>query len=440
MAIFNLKRGLVKPFFLKGCPLALMLLVKSWSCLAQVDTMFLRQRITYSDYLHLVVKNNLAYTAEKFNINLAEAGIEAARIFPDPELGFGWFDNGQKRLNMGYGFASEIGWQLELGGKRRARINLAKSQVELTRHLLADYFRNLRADATLKYLQAIQNKLLFDVLRNSYLSMYQLAKSDSLKYRLGSITEVDSHQSQLEAGSMLNDVFGALSDWKNALTELSVQLGSRDTDTLKYPTGGFSSFARRFNLKDLITTAQNNRADLQAAMQNKNVAQNLLKLAKANRIIDLGIGGGYTYASYDRNIIAPTPSFSQLHGGISIPIKASNNYPAEIKMAYYTTLQTEIQYKQIELLIKSQVTQAYNNYVATQQQVNQYNTGLLTKAKSVLEGRRYSYQRGETSLLEVLVAQRTYNEVQRNYYQTLYNYGAALVELERAIGIWDIDF
>lgn len=34
--------------------------------------------------------------------------------------------------------------------------------------------------------------------------------------------------------------------------------------------------------------------------------------------------------------------------------------------------------------------------------------------------------------------QRTYNDVQQNYYQSLFNYAAALVNLERSAGIWDI--
>lgn len=50
----------------------------------------------------------------------------------------------------------------------------------------------------------------------------------------------------------------------------------------------------------------------------------------------------------------------------------------------------------------------------------------------------YSYNRGEVSLLEILNAQRTYDEVQAQYIETLFNYNAALVELERNCGIWDI--
>ena len=407
---------------------------------AQVDTSFNRIKISYPEYLSLVGKNNLSYAAEKFNLNISEAGIETAKIFPDPQLGFGWFDNGQRRMNMGYGFNSGLSWTLELGGKRKARIDLAKSETELTKLLLQDYFRNLRADATLNYLVALQNKLLLDVQLSSYQSMSRLAKSDSIRFRLGSITQVDARQSKLEAGTMLNDVFSGEAQWKASLVNLSLLLGTKQADTLIYPNGDFSKFARDFNLLQLITAAQNNRADLLAALQNKTVSENTLKLAKANRVLDLGLATGITYASYDRNIIAPTPSFTQFNGGISIPLKFSNNHPGELKAAYYNSLQTETQYKQIELQIQTEITQAYYNYLATQKQVQQFNSGLLIEAKAVLDGKKYSYERGETSLLEVLNAQRTYNDVQQNYYQTLYNYAAALVELERAAGIWDITF
>ena len=380
------------------------------------------------------------YVAQKFNVNIAEAGIETAKIFPDPQLEVGGFDNGQRRMSMGYGFNSGLSWTLELGGKRKARIDLAKSEAELSKLLLLDYFRNLRADATLNYLTALQNKLLLDVKISSYQSMNQLAKSDSIRFKLGSITEIDARQSKLEAGTMLNDVFSGEAQWKSTLVSLFLFLGAKQTDTLIYPEGDFSKFDRDFNLLQLITTAQNNRADLLAALQNKVVAQNLLKLAKANRVIDLGLATGATYASSDINIIAPTPSFTQFNGGISLPLKFSNNHPGELKAAYYYSLQTEIQYKQIELQIQAEITQAYFGYLASKKQVQQFNTGLLTEAKAVLDGKKYSYQRGETSLLEVLNAQRTYNDVQQNYYQTLYNNSATLIELERAAGIWDINF
>lgn len=406
----------------------------------QIDTLFAKRQIDYTTYIGLVGKNNLQYSAEKFNVNIAEANILSARIFPDPQLGFGYLDNGQRRMNMGYGFNSELSWTLELGGKRKARIDLAKNEAQLTSLLLEDYFRNLRADATLGYLLTIQNRHLLDVQINSYQQMKKLAEADSIRFKLGAITQVNARQSKLEAGTMLNQVYAAQADLKTSLANLSLLLGQKHADTLWYPKDEFTGFDRTFVLADLILAAQNNRADLKAALQQKSVSQSTLALAKANRAIDLGLSTGVAYNSYVRNIIAPTPSFTTVNAGISIPLKFSNNRPGELRAAQYGMMQAEQLYRQTELTIQTEVTQAYYTYEAAQKQVLQFNTGLLAEAKAILEGKIYSYQRGETSLLEVLDAQRTYNEVQQNYYQTLYSHAAALVELERAVGIWDINF
>lgn len=407
---------------------------------AQTDTVFNQTPIQYAEFLRLVSKNNLGYAAEKFNLDIAEANIENAKIFPDPELNIGWFDNGQRRMKMGYGFTSEIGTTLELGGKRKARVDLAKSEHELSKYILQDYFRNLRADATLSYLVALQNKFLYTVQLNSYQSIKQLANSDSIRLKLGAIKEIDAIQSKLEAGSMLNNVFESGATWKMSLVNLNVLTGSKQTDTLFTPSGDFSRFDRSFNLELLITEAQNNRADILAALQSKHASLKMLQLAKANRVMDIELHAGVGTASYVTNIVAPTPSFTQVSAGITIPLKFSNKYAGELKTAYYESHQADILYQQTELQIQAEVTQAYYNYLAYKKQVQQFEKGLLSQAAKVLEGKIYSYKRGETTLLEVLNAQRTYNDVRQSYYQTLYSYAAALVELERSAGLWDIIF
>ena len=82
--------------------------------------------------------------------------------------------------------------------------------------------------------------------------------------------------------------------------------------------------------------------------------------------------------------------------------------------------------------------QAFWTYELSRKQVAQYDNGLLRQAEAVMEGKRYSYQRGEASLIEVLDAQRTYDDVQAQYIETLFNYSSALVELERSAGQWNI--
>ena len=125
--------------------------------------------------------------------------------------------------------------------------------------------------------------------------------------------------------------------------------------------------------------------------------------------------------------------------GIAVPLKFSNFNKGTVRAARYREQQAEAQYKQALLQVQTEVMQAYRNYQSFAEQVNHYEDGLLRQAREVMDGKIYSYNRGEVSLLEVLDAQRTYDEVQAQYIETLFNYSSALVELERSTGIWDIE-
>lgn len=404
---------------------------------AQVDTSFAKKQLSYTDFIKQVKENNLEYAAEKFTVNLAEAEVENAKIIPDVE----WTTEGStNQKHMGNNLETGLNWTVELGGKRKARIDLAKSQVNLNKYLLQDFLRNLYSDASLQFLECILNKNILDVQLNSYKTLSNLAASDSIRYKLGDITLTDSKQSKLEAQFMLNEVYKAESEWKNSLTSLSLIMGKKQKDTLYTAYSTFSNFNRDFVLADLITTAQNNRADLQAALQTKNVSQKMLQLAKANRMMDLGINAGLQFNGKATNEEAPSPYHTGITAGVSIPLRFLNNRKGEVQTAQYSIQKAEVEYKQIELQIETEVTQAYQNYINTKKQMQQFSNGMLSNSKAILEGKIYSYKRGNTSLLEVLDAQRTYNDVQENYYQTLYSYCSALVKLERSVGIWDISF
>ncbi|MDQ1855466.1 TolC family protein [Chryseobacterium sp. WLY505] len=397
-----------------------------------------KELLPFEEYLSLVGNKNLGYASQKYNVSMAEAAIQTANMFPDPQLEMETTNNGVNQ-NMGYVYGASIGWTLELGGKRKARVNLAKNQSELSKIQLQDFFRNLRADASLGYIDALKSKALLEVQQDSYQNMQQLAKSDSIRYKLGTITLVTSKQSKLEAASLLNEVYQAESAAQQAITGLSIFLGDGKI-TGRAVAGDFNTFNRDFSIDDLILQALNERADLLAAKQNTEVAKSQINLEKANRVIDLGISAGAERHTEATNEIAPSPTVNAVKMGISIPLKFSNRRNAGLKIAEMAHSQAEVEYKQIEQGIKAEVMQAYQQYTATQKQLKQFHNGMLSEAQNILEGITYSYKRGESSILEVLNAQRTYNNVRKDYYQALADNAAALIELERKAGIWDIRF
>lgn len=105
----------------------------------QVDTLFTRKRITFPEYLEAVGKGNLNYAVQKFNVDIAYAGIEIAKIFPNPEIYYGYINMGQGRMKAGYGYSVNANTTLELGGKRKARIDLANNGTELAKAQLEDF-------------------------------------------------------------------------------------------------------------------------------------------------------------------------------------------------------------------------------------------------------------------------------------------------------------
>ena len=395
--------------------------------------------LTYKEYMTRVKSANISYLAEKYNVDIAEAKMQAAKIMPDPEISIGYGNNQDWDLQMGYNIDAGLSYTLELGGKRGARMGVARSEKELAEVLLEDYFRNLRADATIAYLSAIKQRHLYQLQKSSYREMYQLAQADSLRFKAGTIMEVDARQSKLEAQSMRNEIYAYESDLKETLLNLLMLQG---INTLQLPDSiqGSQLLPKQdFDLAKLISLAQNNRTDIQMAIKTQEMSQNNLRLAKANRYIDLGLSIGGSYSSEVRNELAPAPAFKGIVAGISVPLKFSNINKGELKAAQLTVSQSKMQYEAIELQIRTEVAQAYSRYISALRQVEQFDNGLLSEAEYIFKKKVYSYERGESNMIELLNAKRTYYDNQIAYQESLFNFSVALIELERACGVWDLE-
>lgn len=395
------------------------------------------QPLTYQQYMEKVSSANLEYAAEKLNVSIAEAEAIAANVNKDPELAFEYTNNEITKTKMGKSGSVSISQSVTFG-KRTAAVGLARSQSELSKALLADYFRNLRAEATIAYLEATKQEQLHKVKQNAYKNICELAKSDSIRHRLGKIMEIDAIQSRLESGITYNGLMQSEAELNNSFSALNLYIGNKEATTLLRPQSTIRLSKRAFDLSDLIKQAIINRADLTAALQNIEVANRALKVARRERNMDVDISLGVSHNAQVTNEDAPAPAFSGITAGITIPLQFSRINKGSILAAKRKVEQASLQYEQATLRVQNEVMQAYQQYQSMSKQVEHYENGMLNQANQVLTGKIYSYNRGEVSLLEVLNAQRTYDEVQATYYETLFNYASSLVQLEKSAGIWDI--
>lgn len=394
--------------------------------------------LSYRQYMERVTAGNLEYAAERLNVDVSDAEVIASKVFNDPNLSVSYFNNENNSLEMGEGVEVELSKTFSFG-KRGANIALARSESELSRALLADYFRNLRADATVSYLEALKQYELYKVKQNAYDNIRQLAESDSVRFKLGKIMEIDAIQSRLEAGILKNELLQAETDLHNAFSNLNLLTGSVAHDTLFIPEASLHLSPREYVLADLISTASVNRADLVVALKNKEVASRALKVTRRERNTDVDLSIAVSKNARVRNEEAPAPPFTGVTAGIAIPLKFSNFNKGAVRAARFREQQAETQYQQALLQVQTEVMQAYRSYQSLTLQVGHYENGMLQAAREVIDGKVYSYNRGEVSLLEVLDAQRTFDDVQAQYIETLFNYSTALVELEKSAGVWDVE-
>ena len=412
----------------------------SIACLCATLTASAQQIIplSYHQYMEKVAEGNLEYAAERLNVNVSEAEVTAAKVFNDPNLAVSYYNNENNNLQMGEGVEVELSKTFSFG-KRGAGIALARSESELTKALLADYFRNLRAEATVSYLEALKQYELYKVKENAYETIRQLAESDSVRYRLGKIMEIDATQSRLEAGILHNELLQADAELQNAFSNLNLLTGTLAHDTLFQPEAVLRISPREFVMADLLSNAVENRADLVAALKNKEVASRALKVARRDRNTDVDLSIAVSRNARVHNEEAPAPPFTGVTAGVAIPLKFSNFNKGTVRAARFRERQAETQYQQALLQVQTEVMQAYRSYQSFSKQVEHYENGMLSQAREVIDGKIYSYNRGEVSLLEVLDAQRTYDDVQAQYIETLFNHSTALVELEKSAGIWDVE-
>lgn len=391
------------------------------------------QTLNYKSYIDSIRRNNADYVAEKLNVAISQAELSAARTTDDPSVSLEYGNNSDWSIAMGQSASVEISKSLPLG-KLAARAGVARQQLKVSQDAFDDYWRNLKADATIDYYNALLAKELLIIDSQAFQNISALASGDSLRFVKGEISEIDMLQSRLEQYRSQQELNSRQTDFINALVVLDERCGkpARGTRSIE---GRLEVPTRMFSLQQLLDQALSGRSDLLAAEGSVQLAlqQNRLDLRERRSDVELALGASYNTAVLNEE--APAPQFVGYSIGLTIPLPVSSVNSGVRQAGTLRHQQAQMQHQSVRNSIQGEVTRAYNDYQQSLQKVKAYNEVLMVNARQVLEGKLYAYQRGDTSLLEVLTAQHTYIEILQEYATCLYDSMVALTELERSVGL-----
>ena len=150
--------------------------------------------------------------------------------------------------------------------------------------------------------------------------------------------------------------------------------------------------------------------------------------------MEIGVSLGYSFNTEVRNEIAPAPTFHGLVAGVSIPVKFSSANKGELNAAEKAREQQKSYYDAARQQVMTEVTQAYTSWKTAREVLAQYDEGMIGSAREIYDSRKEAYARGDSSLLELLSARSTYNDIMSAYIEAACNYRESTILLRQAIG------
>ena len=405
--------------------------------------------VTFRDYLVAVERHSLDLRSQKENVTSARAGISIAGVRPDPQLVAGIDSmelNPGNRSNAATATMVGLSMTIETAGKRERRIDAAKQNVKTVEANLGAFLRELQRQSASAFVEACRTREALARKIASQQAFEKVVRANETRLKAGDIGLLELRQSRVESDRFAADVTSALAEAKAAETNLSAFLGVNFQEA--FPGAavecGFKKESAGFDLDVLIKDALKKRDDILVAEAAVAQAKTDASLVRANRWVDPTISVGLTHTpqvnpKYDTegNVTnSPTLAPSESLGlTVSIPIPISRLQRGELIQAETAIRQAEIQKTSTVLKVVTEVRSTYTLYGAADRNVKSYAEHVLADAEEVLAGMEKSYRMGSASLLELLIARRTANEVYLSYLQAVSDLANAKVRLQLSAGM-----
>lgn len=396
-------------------------------------------RVDYERALQLARQHNPEWKALAALPKAASGDLVQAGMSPNPVLTLRGGANFNWRIeNAGLGMSQEI----ELGGKREARLALASARLEVAEWQAKDGERLLRQQLRQEFSETLYWQHLSDI-RQELLELSQESLALTRKrLKLGDVAGLDVVQLETEVARRLaatQESAGQLRARKAALTRLLGEPASIELvldgqlGQSKSPLPPLEELQKAalyrpdFMAVQAETEARHRDTQLQRARGVSNLTASL-GLSRERLFVD-------SSAFYPRGVLdriddqdwMVTASLS-----IALPINDSNegNIQRAAAQAEGAVLQQEVR----QQIVQSEVARAYHEWSAAQEVALTLEDSAIQRARQTLDATNKAYQLGFRSLLNVLQARQEYLDLQLLRLDALRTQEMALARLEAAIG------
>ena len=383
------------------------------------------------------LQHNLALFAERSQLTIADAAMIGARLRPNPVVSFSadhldllgtHFDASNN------GGPPEVAWRIDVpferGGKRDARMALASVVRSVAEAQFADAVRTLRQDVTLACIDVLAAQATRALAADTLRSYEDLVRVNRARVTAGSIAAFDATRSEVAMLQFRATVVRADLEVAAATARLRTLLGRPPGAPLEITDSLANAGAPIVpaNASALEALAMEARADLRA-----------LELAQARSVADLRLQEAlgrvdYTLGAEYRRQQGVAGRSNSLGVFVSAPLPIANRNQGEIARAGAEREQAARHIAARKAQIAADVRGAVHEYETTRDLVAGIERDLLKPAAHARDVSAYTYKAGGATLLELLDAQRAFNDTMQSYVDAQASLRRAIGRLNAAVG------
>ena len=394
-------------------------------------TLAQEKSFTWEQIRDRFLQANPTLRAQAQTIESNRANEVTAALRPNPQ-----FQNDTTSATIG------IYQEIEIGGKRSARIESARLATSISQTDSADARRTLTLNLRQAFIAALQSKSDLQFAQDNLTDYQKVVDINQTALQQGTISRADFLKIQLEMLNFQTDIDDASLALKTAKATLRGLVGPANLPADFDIQGELRTIPLDKSLAELQQVALQNRPDLKSAETGRQKALADLRLAKANRWPDPTVGTSYLHTGNEIGgpewfqPFYPKGSSSNAMGlgisSVSIPI--FNRNQGEVARAQSEQLRADFLADATRNQVIQDVETAYVSFESSRERVRLYEQTYLSNSKESRDIEEFSFRHGGASILDFLDAERTYRSTQLAYRQQLAAYLTNLAQLEAVVG------
>lgn len=391
------------------------------------------QHITLDQAVSLALENNLDLKSKRKQAEELEQDIKIANALKNPQF--------QSNFLMGRvtrGNSSQFGMNVPVEiGKRGIRKKIAQTDLDIVQKEIRAKELDLKIEVMRNYFSVIYAKSVVKILQDReklFKNMQVISEQrpkNSPNYKLNVL------QSQIKYQKQVVFLNRAKANLLVAQFELNNSLNIKNSNTM-YDTVETSLFANNLSILDLNLlpyqeiedTAMKYSYSLSIAQDNIQRNEQKITEAKHKRIPDIAVGGGYAYQTAHQTGGDALPG---AYVGVSADIPLFYFYNPEVKKAKITLERSSIDRDSFENHLKYALKEDYNKFKYSKENVAYYST-ILKESQTILDEHTKRYEKGQSTLLNLLQVETMHQETLRDYIDAVQRYYGAYLDLMHNVG------